>query len=187
MAEPTLSGLKGIRQGSHYALRRLCQNRPVHPASSTLWPCTTMIDDDKFIDTGVNTGSEGSTLRGTSPSSQHGLLDSPVGFKCTIGSSRSSKLVATASPDTPDASPVIWVDFAPLSPQDPFHFTRKTKARIMALVLFFAFFTCFEMSTFAISSSSMRADLDMTALQEAAGVSLYGWVRLLSLVYQVQD
>ncbi|WWC61559.1 uncharacterized protein I303_104143 [Kwoniella dejecticola CBS 10117] len=71
--------------------------------------------------------------------------------------------------------PVIWVDFTPGSPNDPFHFSSTRKLVIMSLVLFFAFITTWEMSSYSISGNSLRSDLRVSQVQTALGLSLYGW------------
>nr|KIR47627.1 drug transporter [Cryptococcus bacillisporus CA1280] len=70
---------------------------------------------------------------------------------------------------------VIWVDFPPQSPEDPFHFSSSRKVIIMILVLFFAFITTWEMSSYSISTSSMRRDFGVPEVDAALGLSLYGW------------
>lgn len=71
---------------------------------------------------------------------------------------------------------VIWVDFPPQSPEDPFHFSSSRKVIIMVLVLFFAFITTWEMSSYSVSTSSMRRDFGVPEVDAALGLSLYGWV-----------
>lgn len=46
----------------------------------------------------------------------------------------------------------------------------------MILVLFFAFITTWEMSSYSISTSSMRRDFGVPEVDAALGLSLYGWV-----------
>ncbi|AFR92141.1 drug transporter [Cryptococcus neoformans C23] len=70
---------------------------------------------------------------------------------------------------------VIWVDFPPQSPEDPFHFSSSRKVIIMILVLFFAFITTWEMSSYSVSTSSMRRDFGVPEVDAALGLSLYGW------------
>ncbi|WWC89634.1 uncharacterized protein L201_004559 [Kwoniella dendrophila CBS 6074] len=102
---------------------------------------------------------------------------------CSFGpihrfSKHNATLVTPASvPCPPDAQdlPVIWVDYPPNSPQDPFHFSKFRKIIIMVLTLFFAFITTWEMSSYSISSSSLREDLDVPQIDTALGLSLYGW------------
>lgn len=47
--------------------------------------------------------------------------------------------------------------------------------------MYFAHVTALQTSAFSIGFGSMQRDLGMSDLQAAAGVALYGWVRLSGL------
>ena len=72
--------------------------------------------------------------------------------------------------------PIIWVEFPPDSPENPFSYSRKRKTTTMACALFFAGMTALQASAYAPGIPSMRRDLGMTQLQADAGVSLFPWV-----------
>ena len=81
--------------------------------------------------------------------------------------------------DTPgEPIPIIWVEFPPGSPENPFSYSHKRKITTMACALFFAAMTALQASAYAPGIPSMRRDLGMSQLQADAGVSLYPWVSM---------
>lgn len=82
------------------------------------------------------------------------------------------------SPTASAATPIgrlIWVDFPPESPTDPFHFPRYRKLAIVAVATYFTGITAFSTSAYSIGVPSMTRDLGNTALEAAAGLALYAW------------
>lgn len=81
------------------------------------------------------------------------------------------------NPDTPPptASPIIWVEFSPLSPHDPLHFPLSKKYVITTIACIFTFWTSLNASSYAIGEGTLERDLGATRVQAAAGLSLYAW------------
>jgi hypothetical protein len=85
-------------------------------------------------------------------------------------------------PEDAESCPIIWVDFPLKSKENPFYFSRRRKWITLGIALYFAHVTALQTSAFSIGFGSMQRDLNMTDLQAAAGVALYGWVSLSALL-----
>ena len=100
------------------------------------------------------------------------------GFEDEAEASTSSKTSSIqpqhGTPGTPIK--IIWVEFPPGSPDNPFSYSRKRKGAIMFCALFFAFCASLNGASYAPGIPSMRRDLGTTEVQAAAGISLYPWV-----------
>ncbi|ORX34977.1 major facilitator superfamily domain-containing protein [Kockovaella imperatae] len=107
------------------------------------------------------------------------LYDTPRGIVSGIPKSngtveRSSGLTdGVEAPGQPVK--VIWVEFPPGSPDNPFSYTRRRKIAIMFCALFFAFCTALQGAAYAQGIPSMTRDLGTTEIEALAGVSLYPW------------
>ena len=73
---------------------------------------------------------------------------------------------------------VIWVDFPPSSPENPFFFSKARKRAILIVAIFFTGMTAFNTSAYSIGEGTMSRDLGLTNAEAAAGLSLYAWVSL---------
>ncbi|WVQ83155.1 hypothetical protein IAT38_005293 [Cryptococcus sp. DSM 104549] len=70
---------------------------------------------------------------------------------------------------------VIWVDFPPLSPQNPFFFSTKRKLAITVVATFFTMMTAANTSAYSIGEVSMCKDLGCNDLQAAGGLGVYAF------------
>ncbi|GMK56019.1 hypothetical protein CspeluHIS016_0210750 [Cutaneotrichosporon spelunceum] len=79
--------------------------------------------------------------------------------------------------DDADAPPqrVIWVEFPPNSPDNPFYFHRGRKAGITFVAIFFTLMAAYASSAFPISAPSMVAELGTSEQNVSAGVALYAF------------
>jgi len=89
-----------------------------------------------------------------------------------------SPLPNESIPENAESCPIIWVDFPLKSKENPFYFSRRRKWITLGIALYFAHVTALQTSAFSIGFGSMQRDLGMSDLQAAAGVALYGWVRV---------
>lgn len=74
---------------------------------------------------------------------------------------------------------VIWVDFAPSSPENPFFFSKVRKRAIICVAVFFTGVTALNTSAYSIGEQSMSRDLGLNSAEAASGLALYAWVSLI--------
>lgn len=85
--------------------------------------------------------------------------------------------ILTTAVEDSETVPVIWVDFPPKSPDNPFFFSKRRKWAILAVAFFFAHMTSEQVSAFPIGAGTMIRDIPgMTDFYVALGTSAYGWV-----------
>lgn len=70
----------------------------------------------------------------------------------------------------------IWVDFAGLSEENPFFFSKRRKRAIVGVAVFFTAITAYTTSAYSIGIPSMCRDIGCTDLQAMAGIGLYAFV-----------
>lgn len=75
---------------------------------------------------------------------------------------------------------IIWVDFEPSSPENPFFFSKMRKRAIISVAIFFTGMTALATSAYSIGEQSMSRDLGLSSAQASSGLSLYAWVGLLA-------
>ncbi|WVQ98033.1 hypothetical protein IAU59_005155 [Kwoniella sp. CBS 9459] len=70
---------------------------------------------------------------------------------------------------------IIWVDFPPGSPQNPFFFSRKRKVAITVAATFFTLLTSVNVGAYSISIESMSRDLRCTTVQASIALGIYNF------------
>ncbi|OCF32630.1 drug transporter [Kwoniella heveanensis BCC8398] len=70
---------------------------------------------------------------------------------------------------------IIWVDFPPGSPQNPFFFSRKRKIAITVAATFFTLLTSMNVGAYSISMESMSRDLGCTTIQASVALGIYNF------------
>ncbi|WWC67915.1 uncharacterized protein I206_101833 [Kwoniella pini CBS 10737] len=70
---------------------------------------------------------------------------------------------------------LLWVDFPPLSPQNPFNFSKGRKFGITCVATLFTLQTSMNVGAFSIGMESMTRDLNCTRDQAAIGLGIFNF------------
>ncbi|WVQ83220.1 hypothetical protein IAT38_005359 [Cryptococcus sp. DSM 104549] len=70
---------------------------------------------------------------------------------------------------------VIWVDFPPNCPQNPFFFTNTRKFAITLVATLFTALSAMNVSAYSIGEESMCRDLGCSDVEVSAGIAVYSW------------
>ncbi|WVW78489.1 hypothetical protein I302_100444 [Kwoniella bestiolae CBS 10118] len=70
---------------------------------------------------------------------------------------------------------ILWVDFPPLSPQNPFYFSQTRKYGITIVATLFTLMTSMNVGAFSIGMESLTEDLGCTREQAAIGLGIYNF------------
>ncbi|KAG8865398.1 hypothetical protein FRB96_000288 [Tulasnella sp. 330] len=74
-----------------------------------------------------------------------------------------------------DGQKVLYVEFEPGDPRDPFSFSKGRKWAMTWTACVYTFFTAYTLSAFAIGVPSLRRELGFNATDAALGLSVYAW------------
>ncbi|WVR04612.1 hypothetical protein IAU60_001623 [Kwoniella sp. DSM 27419] len=70
---------------------------------------------------------------------------------------------------------IIWVDFPPGSPQNPFFFSRGRKISLVVVATVFTIYTSINVGAYSITMQSMSRDLGLTTIQSSVGLGIYNF------------